>query len=262
MYCDCHAHYHNITAEEAAEVIKGSQEEEIGCIITVGMDMETSEGSVKVAETYDLFYAAVGFHPWMAETIDDALYQKLKTLASNKRVVAISEIGLDYFDKQPRGAPDDAAKEVQKQALVQQLKLAKELGKPALIHNRASDQDLMDILRKTKDQKIVLHGFMGDEDMLAEAVDLGFYFTEGLAFLAPQIVREPEMLRNSVKKIPLDRLFLETDRFPQSLMGERPPWKVKEVARQIAEIKGITAEEIGQASTENVRRFLGIPLPV
>ncbi|MFH1775071.1 MAG: TatD family hydrolase [Chloroflexota bacterium] len=277
MFADCHAHYHELSAGQANELAGQARKEGIDFVITCGMDLETSAGSVRVAESSDLFYASVGIHPWRAVTIDDDLYRKLKSLAQRERVVAISECGLDFVGNlhHPElGVPDAKVKAVQRQALTQQLKLAREVNKPAIIHNRASDKALMDILRRQPGLKAVLHSFMGDSDMLAEAIGLGFYFSEGFLLLPPQgdlpaairfhkqvnqIRPDSNKFQEVVKRIPRDRLLLETDRYPQSMFGDRPLGRIREVAAQIAELWGTTAEEVGRITTSNSRRLLGMP---
>ena len=116
----------------------------------------------------------------------------------------------------------------------------------------------MDILRKEKGLKVALHSFLGEEVMLQEAVELGYFFSEGLAFLSSHVIQNREKFFKMLKKMPTDRLLLETDRFPKSAHGERPPWMIKEVAEQIAQVWGTTADEIGRLTTNNLRRLLAI----
>ncbi|MFC2019701.1 TatD family hydrolase [Chloroflexota bacterium] len=251
MLSDCHAHLHGLTAAELDEMIERSRGEGLKIIVAVGTDMETSLTAVNIAETYDIVYAAVGIHPMNAHTIDSGLYRQLEALARREVVVAISEIGLDLADA---GYPTGPAEQMP--AFQKQLQLAREVAKPAIIHSRGAAREVTDILRQEESIETVLHDFAADESTLAEAIDLGCYFSEGFAFLAPDTVPNVKNLHEMVKRIPDDRLLLESDRYPRSRHGERWPWDVKRVAQQVAEIRGSTTAEIGRLATDNLSRLL------
>jgi len=253
MLSDCHAHLHGLTAAELDEMIERSRGEGLRIIVAVGTDLATSLKAVAIAETYDIVHAAVGIHPMNAHTFDSGLYRQMKALARRERVVAISEIGLDLADA---GYPAGPAEQVP--TFRKQLQLAREVDKPAIIHSRGAAREVIDTLKQEGGTRAVLHDFAADEATLAEAIDLGCYFSEGLAFLAPDTVPDIEKLREMVKMIPDDRLLLESDRYPRSRHGERWPWDVKRVARQVAEIRGSTAGEIGRLTTENLSRLLKV----
>ena len=264
MLADCHAHFSGLNAAEIRKAVQQSKQAGIEIIIAVGMDLESSAEAVKIAETYDIVYAAVGIHPWNAVTTDADFYQKLKSLASRKKVVAICEIGLDFtgdLGHPEQNPPDSTAKELQQRVFTEQLQLARELGKPAMIHYRGAFPEVIDILKKERGVQTVLHNFVGDENMLQEAMHLGCYFSEGRAILAPQIVPDRGAFNKMVKKIPFDKLLLETDMAPAyPQLGIFMPWYVKQVAEQMAKLRGMTTEEISTVTTTNLKRLLAMDL--
>ncbi|MFC1965172.1 TatD family hydrolase [Chloroflexota bacterium] len=267
MWADCHGHFDRLDAGKVKEIVARAKQEEIESIIIVSMDLETSREAVHIAEAHDIVYAAVGIHPWNAAytEIDEGIYQRLKTLASREKVVAIGETGLDFVGDAvhpERGAPDSCARELQKNAFIKQLGLARELGKPVIVHDRGATREMIDVLKEEKGVKAVLHDFIGDETMLQEAVGLGCYISEGMNILIPQCLVDQRIdtgkFKEMVKKIPSDRLLLETDCAPgyPEAVETFMPWDVKQVAEQIAQLRGTTAEELSMVVSNNLKRFL------
>ncbi|MFC2019703.1 TatD family hydrolase [Chloroflexota bacterium] len=264
MYCDCNAHFLGFDDAKVKEICEQSKVEGMDIVIAAGMDLESAQRAVNIAQTYDIVYGAIGIHPLnILAPLDEATLSQLKALARSEKVVAISEIGLDFLNNflyPEQGVPDDAAREVQKQALIQHIGLARELDKLLILHNRGADRELLDILRQETGVIAILHHFIGDENMLTEAVEIGCYFTEGLALINPSVIPNIEQVREMIKKIPDERLLLESDMHTGDRTGVRMPWEVKVAAAEIAKLRETTTEEIGRISTNNLRRLLKMPL--
>ena len=223
----------------------------ISYVVNIGADFVTSENSVALAEKYDFIYAAVGVHPYDAETVDDALIEKLKTMAQNKKVVAIGESGLDYHY-------EDADFEVQKQAFIKHIKLADELDMPIIVHNRDSHKDMMDILSEYRPKNAIIHCYSGSAEMAKELVKMGYY----ISFSGTVTFKNAKKVQQAAEVVPLDKLLIETDcpyLCPEPERGRRnDPSKVRFTAERLAEIKGITFEELAKITTENAKRIYKI----
>ncbi len=250
MLIDTHAHLDfDRFDKDREEVIQNAFDEGVKRIINVGADMQSSLNSAKMAKKYDFIYATVGVHPHDAEDVTDADYQVLKKLARDEKVVAIGEIGLDYhYDNSPR--------KKQQEVFKRQLKLAKELKLPIAIHSRDAKDDTLAILREEgEDLTGVMHCYAYDLSTAKEVINLGFY----LAFGGVITFNNASNLRHVVKEVSLDRILIETDApylTPVPYRGKRNESKyVKEVAKKIAEIKGIELEEVEKVTTENAKRL-------
>lgn len=251
MLSDSHAHLNGYKPEQLKQVIERAKENGIETIVAVGMNLESSEEAITISNTYDCVLAAVGIHPWQATPIDEGVYQQLKKLASKEGVVAISEVGLDF-------ARDPSTKEVQKQAFEQHVRLAKELGLPLNLHCRGAHSEMIEILMRENASEVggAIHGFTGDEAMLQDWLDLGFYVSIGRAILGP----DASKLEPIVTKIPLDRLLIETDSYGGAAAepGRIEPASVKLVAERVAKSRKTTVEQIGNATSANLKRLLKI----
>jgi len=263
---DTHAHldFPEFDADRQ-EVIARAQEAGVEMIVNAGAGLEASQAGVALAETYPQVYAAVGIHPHEAETLNESVLTELRTLARHPKVVAIGEIGLDYYrDYSPRP--------VQRQAFQQQLALARELGKPIIIHDREAHQDVMNILRQwvregyrpsaTSHQPIgVMHCFSGDLAMARQAVEMGFC----ISIAGPVTFTNARRLPELVRLLPLERLVIETDcpyLTPHPHRGKRnEPAYVRLVAEAIAQIKGIPLTEVARITTANARALFGLESP-
>ncbi len=205
-----------------------------------------------LARLYEPVYAAVGIHPHEVKEIDALTYDALRILARQEKVVAIGEIGLDFFyDLSPR--------EVQLRCFQEQLNLADELELPVIIHDREAHAETLEILRSRKGRlQGVLHCFSGDWAMACECLELGFH----LSVAGPVTYRKADQLRAVAREIPLERLLIETDApylAPQPYRGKRnEPAYVVETARTLAEIRGIPVDELERQTTANARRLFGI----
>lgn len=245
---DTHAHLDSPDYDaDRAAVITRAYAEKIG-VITVGVDLPSSAAALALAKRYKFIWAGVGVHPHEAKTFDPDVKEQLCALAKNPEVVAIGEIGLDYYrDLSPR--------EVQRAVLADQIKLANDLGLPVIIHNRESTNDMLVILRNHPPKRGVIHSFLGDIALAREFIDLGLYLGIG----GPLTFRKNDIMRHAVKEIPLDRILLETDSpylTPVPHRGERnEPIYVRYVVEEISRLKGIPAAEVAAVTTENARRL-------
>ncbi len=248
---DTHAHLDSSDYNsDRAAVIARAFAANIG-VITVGVDLASSEAAVRLAARHRAIWAGVGVHPHDAKTFDEEVERGLRELAREDKVVAIGEIGLDYYrDLSPRP--------VQREVFIDQIELANELKLPAIIHNRESTKDMLGILRRHRPQRGVIHSFLGDYALAQEFISLGLYLGVG----GPLTFPKNEVLRQAVKDIPLDRILVETDcpyLTPVPHRGKRnEPAYVRYVIDEIARLKGIPPEEAAAATTENARRLFSL----
>ncbi len=230
--------------EDLLEVIQRAKENSVDRFLVVGTDIRTSERAILLAEGRDEIFATVGFHPSEAEGFNRETADRLKKLAKRKKVVALGEIGLDYYRKEP-------SPERQKFALRQLLEINKELNLPLIIHNRLAKEDILTILKEGGHKKGVFHCFSEDIPFVRKVLDLGFY----ISFTGNLTYRKNEELRKSASFVPLNRLLLETDcpfLPPEGKRGKRnEPSFLIYLAKELARIKNLSLEEIDQRTTEN-----------
>jgi TatD DNase family protein len=253
MAIDTHAHLEMEAFDGDREaVLARAAEAGLMAIVTVGTTLPDCEKAVALTRLYKSVYAAVGIHPHEVKEIDAATYGALRVLARQEKVVAIGEIGLDFFyDLSPR--------EVQLRRFQEQLNLAEELDLPVIIHDREAHPEILEILQSRKNRlRGVLHCFSGDWAMACECLDLGFH----LSVAGPVTYRKADQLRAVARAMPLERLLIETDApylAPQPYRGKRnEPAYVMETARYLAEIRGIPFHELERQTTTNARRLFGI----
>ena len=247
---DTHCHiYYDKYSDDIDQVIHRSIGQNISNIICVGVDFESSKKSIELAEKYDMVYATAGYHPHDSKDAVDDYLDDLRILAKNPKVVAIGEMGLDYFY-------NHSDKKIQLQRFEEQLGLAKELNLPAIIHNRESDSDLYETLKSSQINKGVIHCFSSTIDFAHEILDLGLL----LSFTG--IVTFSDDLKKVVKEIPLNKMMLETDSpylTPKPFRGKRnEPYMVNFIAEEIAKIKNISKEEVADRTTQTAKDFFGI----
>ena len=221
--------------------------------VTIGCDLKTSRAAVALAEKNPLISATVGVHPHEVKLIQEDWYDELRSLACRDGVVAYGEIGLDYhYDHSPR--------DVQRIRFREQIQLARELKLPIVIHTREAQEDTILILKEEKASELggVFHCFSGDAWLAKDALDLGFY----LSFSGVVTFQNAVMLREIVKTVPLDRILVETDSpylTPAPYRGKRnEPTYVRQVAEKIAEIHGISVQDVEEATSANTRRIFHI----
>ncbi|MBY8914752.1 TatD family hydrolase [Bacillus sp. YC2] len=251
MLFDTHAH---LNAEQfdtdLEEVIERAKSEQVERIVVVGFDRPTITRAMELIEEYDFIYAAVGWHPVDAIDMTDEDLSWIKELSSHEKVVAIGEMGLDYhWDKSP--------KDIQKEVFRKQIALAKEVDLPIIIHNRDATEDVVTILKEEGAEQVggIMHCFTGSAEVAQQCMDMNFY----ISFGGPVTFKNAKKPKEVAKEIPNDRLLIETDcpfLTPHPFRGKRnEPSYVKYVAEQLAELKGMTYEEIASITTENAKRL-------
>ncbi len=251
----CHLDFPHFD-EDRDEVLARAVEAGVVAIVNPGTDLESSRRAVALTEKYDNVYAAVGVHPHDASTLNRRVLEELRELASHPKVVAIGEIGLDYYrDLSPRAQ--------QRAAFDAQLALAADLGRPVIVHQRESADDVMAALRGWATEGhpgCVLHAFSGDEALANEAVSLGFFIGVGGPLTFSQRGRRlPEV----VAGLPLSCLVVETDApylTPHPYRGKRnEPAYVVLVAERLAELRDLSLDELSEKLTGNTRRLFRLP---
>jgi TatD DNase family protein len=254
MLFDTHVHLNaEQFNEDLEEVISRAKEAGVGKMVVVGFDRPTIERAMELVEHYDFLYASVGWHPVDAIDMTDEDLAWIEELSSHPKVVALGEMGLDYhWDKSP--------KDVQKEVFRKQIHLAKKVKLPIIIHNREATQDIVDILREEGAEEVggIMHCFSGSPEIAQECVDMNFYISLG----GPVTFKNAKKPKEVAQEIPLDRLLIETDcpyLAPHPNRGKRnEPAYVKLVAEQIAELKGISLEEVEKITTENANKLFNI----
>lgn len=253
---DSHAHIQGKEyVGETAAVIQRAAQAGVEQIVVVGGagDMSSNTAAVALAESWTNLYATVGMHPHDAKDVGEDELQELKKLTAHPKVIAVGETGLDYYyNHSPR--------EVQRRVFAQFIRLAVETGLPLVVHERDAARESVELLRNEGAGKIrgVIHCFTGDYDAARHYLDLGFY----LSFTGIITFKNAEPLREVVRKVPLDRIFVETDSpylTPVPHRGRRnEPAYVKLVAEMVASVKERTLEEVAHATTGNVQQLFRI----
>lgn len=254
MLFDTHAHLNDEQfAADLPQAIDRAREAGVTCIANVGWDLSSSMESIKLAKKFQDLYAIIGVHPHDADTLDRDTLVKLRIIAGEPEVVAIGEIGLDYYrDLSPR--------DIQKQAFREQVRMAKELKKPVVIHDRDAHGDTMTILREEKagENGGILHCFSGSWEMARQCMSLGFHISIG----GPVTYSNAGKLLDIARLVPLDRLLVETDcpyLSPHPFRGKRnEPARVRVVAEKIAELRKISLDEVANATMRNALDVFGI----
>lgn len=254
MLIDSHAHLDDKRFnKDRAKVIKNLKENDIDIVINPGADFLSSVKSVSLAEKYDNVYAAVGIHPHDAKSMDENTINLLRDIAKNDKVIAIGEIGLDYhYDNSPR--------DIQKKRFREQIRLAKELKLPIIVHDREAHKDTYDIISQEWEDGLtgVLHSFSSSTEMAKKYIDMGFY----ISFSGPVTFKNAKQPKTVAKEIPLDHILVETDSpylTPEPHRGKRnEPLNVRYVAGKIAELKGLTFEEVARKTSENTKKLFNI----
>jgi TatD DNase family protein len=267
---DTHAHldFENFD-EDREEVIRRAFDNGVKKIINIGVDLETSQKSIALAEKYENIFAAVGFHPHDAEEIPNSAsdddFEELKKLAKNKKVVAIGEVGLDYS----RFSEADKI-EQQKNLFSKQLDIAAELNLPVVIHCREAWKDLFGIISKIPGTRFVLHCYSGEKEDTEKFLELSnvfFSFSGNITYPPRKSPSSPPFnkggeVEDVIRMIPLDRIMLDSDSpflAPQEERGKRnEPENIRFIAKKIADIKQISGEEVERTTEENAEKFFGI----
>ena len=241
----CHLNDEQYDADVTA-VIERARSKSIVWLINIGYDVESSRKAIRQASLYPDVKATVGIHPHDASTLTKASLSELESLATSESVVAFGEIGLDYYY-------DNSPRDVQREAFSLQMKLAKELKLPVVIHSRDATKDTLEILREYAPLQGIMHCFSGSLETAQICMDLGLHIAFGGAITFKNAPR----LRKVVEGVPWDRILVETDcpyLSPEPLRGRRnEPAYLQYTLAKLAEIKQVSLEEAARISTENAR---------
>lgn len=255
---DTHAHYDDVCFDADRDALLASMPDNgVGLILNPGCDLESSRKAVQYANQYPWVYAAVGYHPENIEDLSDEVLSEhlheLEALAADPRVKAIGEIGLDYY-----WCKDPGARKRQQEVFRMQMRMAKRLGLPVIVHDREAHLDSLTIVEQYPEVPCVFHCYSGSAEFAKQLLACGCM----LSFTGVITFKNSRKAREAVEAIPLDRLMIETDApymAPEPYRGKRnSSLYVYRMAETIAEIKGISVEEVAKTTTENGKRFFAI----
>lgn len=249
MYFESHAHLDDKRFREDREELLGLLPScGIDYVVNVGCDVKSSKQSIRLAERYDYIFASVGIHPHELYDMSSQTIEELRRLSQHKKVVAIGEIGLDYYyDTHPR--------ELQQFWFRQQLRLAESVNKPVIIHSRDASQETFDIMSASNVRKGVIHCYSGSAPMAVEYTKMGFYIGIGGVVTFPNAKKMVEV----VDAVPLDKILIETDSpylAPAPNRGKRnDPRNLEYIVTKIAEIKNISPENVANITSKNAQNL-------
>ncbi len=252
MFFDTHAHYDDDSFDEdRAQLLANMPQEGVELILNPGCDEETSLKAMSYAQQYPHVYAAVGWHPQQCDSFDGSSANKIRAWAKQEKVRAIGEIGLDYYY-------DYTPKDMQIKVFAAQMELARDLKLPVIVHDREAHADCMDMVRAFHDVKGVFHCYSGSAEMAKQLLDLGWH----LSFTGAVTFKNARKAIETIAICPMERIMLETDSpylTPVPFRGKRnDSRKLLYIAEKIAEVKGLSAEEVAHITFENGKRFFGI----
>ena len=254
MLFDSHAHIGDKQFDNDREdVIRRAEENGVTHILNVGYDLEASRASVKLADRHERIYAAVGIHPHDAASVTDNTLEEIRRLARHEKVVALGEMGLDYYRNL-------SPKAKQQQVFKEQIRLAKELKLPIIVHDRDAHQDTIDILKEEGANAVggILHCFSGSWAMAKQCLQLGFY----ISLAGPVTFKNARRPQEVARLIDINRLLVETDcpyLAPEPKRGKRnEPAYVKYVAEKIAELRRDSFEELAFITFNNTKKVIGL----
>ena len=248
MIIDSHAHYDDEAFEEDRDnLLESMQSNGIEKIINVGANIKGSRTSIALSEQYPFIYAAVGVHPSDTEELDEEKIAWLKEVSKKEKVIAIGEIGLDYYWPEPD-------RKIQKKWFIRQMELAQEVNLPVIIHSRDAAQDTIEILKQFPANGVI-HCYSYTKESAKEFLKMGYYFGIGgvLTF------KNDKKLKEAVMEIPIERILLETDSpylAPEPNRGKRnSSLNITYVVKELAQLKGISEEEVINITTENTKKL-------
>jgi TatD DNase family protein len=253
----CHLDFDRFDADRDA-VLHRAKEAGVGRIIVPSLDLQNCQDVLELASMNSGVFAAVGIHPNSTSAWEPSWLDQVRRFANHPKVVAIGEIGIDYYW-------DDSPKDVQQKSFSAQLTLAAELHLPVIIHNREAGEDVIRLLSESRlagrKRPGVLHSFSADWRIAEAALEMGFY----IGITGPVTFKKADSLRDIVARLPLNRVLVETDApflAPQQRRGKRnEPSYVSYVAEQIALLHNLSIEEISKITTANAHRLFG-PMPI
>ncbi|MCZ6623705.1 MAG: TatD family hydrolase [Deltaproteobacteria bacterium] len=253
---DSHAHMQAAEfATDVPQVIQHAQEVGVEKIIVVGGagELSSNDAALELAKSFPGLFATVGMHPHDAKDVSDEDFQRLKDLTRNPKVVAVGETGLDfYYDHSPR--------QVQMELFSRFIQMARETELPLVVHDREAHREVAELLRREGKGEVqgVIHCFTGDYEAAREFLDLGFY----LSFTGIITFKNAEPLRDAVRRLPLDKILVETDSpylAPVPHRGKRnEPAFVRLVAETVARVRSVPLEDVAEATNRNAQKLFGI----
>jgi len=263
MLFDSHAHINSERYDDDRDkIIEAIEKSDLGYVMDIGYDLQSSVAAVEHAKEYSWCYAAIGCHPHDTKTMDEMTLAMFRGLAKKPKVKAIGEIGLDFYY-------DHSERDVQRYWFRRQIQLALELGMPIVIHDRDANDEVMHILKeegvfskerkeKLGDAKLLLHCFSGSRELAQQYVKLG----ATISIAGPVTYKNARKTIEVVQAIPIEHLLVETDApylTPEPFRGKRnQPDYVEYTARKVAEIKGMSYEEVAEITCSNAKQFFGI----
>lgn len=255
MLIDSHAHLcDDVFDRDRDRLIKGLERDGIEYVIVSGGSLESSKKAAALARRYSNIYASVGVHPCGTDEMDYRTIEALKELAKGKKVIAIGECGLDYHYH-------DVPKDIQKKWFVEQIRLAKEIDLPVVVHDREANIDTYNILKGEADGSLkgVMHCYSGDAELARKYVDMGFY----ISIAGPVTYKSAQKLRDVAREVPMEYLLTETDSpcLTPAEAGRRrnEPLYVRYVVGMIAELRRIPFDRVAAKTSENAKRLFKIP---
>lgn len=254
MLFDTHTH---INAQEFKddfqEMLDRAEKAGVKKMIVVGFDKKTITRAMEIVEMYDAYYAAVGWHPVDAVDMTDENFEWLRTLSQHPKVVALGEMGLDYhWDKSP--------KKIQKDVFRRQIRLAKEVKLPIIIHNREATEDIISILREENAEEVggVMHCFSDNWEAAQACLAMNFHIGIG----GPVTFKNASLPKEVAANVPIEQLLIETDcpyLSPHPFRGKRnEPSRVKLIAEKIAELREMSYDTLAKQTTRNAKRLFGL----
>ncbi|KYH29630.1 TatD family hydrolase [Clostridium colicanis] len=253
MIFDSHAHYDDDSFDEDREkVIEEIHNNGVIAVLNCGASFQGAKDSVKLAEKYDFFYAAVGIHPENAYELTEETLKEIREMTKNPKVKAIGEIGLDYYWE------ENPPKDVQKEVFRKQMALAKDLGLPVVIHDREAHGDTLEIMKEFPEVKGVVHCFSGSVEFARECLKLGYY----IGFTGVITFKNAKKIIEVAKEVPMDRILVETDApymAPTPHRGKRNQSDyIKFIIEKIAEIKEVSPGFMENLTINNAKNLLKI----
>ncbi len=253
-FIDSHAHLDDERFDaDREELINSLYENRVETVLNPGADLNTSKSAVALADKYPFIYAAVGCHPHDSKYMNDDTMNIFRELAKDKKVIGIGEIGLDYYY-------DNSDRETQKKWFREQIRLAKELDLPYIVHDRDAHEDVFRIMKEEhySGTRGILHCYSSSVEMAKEFVRLGFYISLG----GPVTFKKARTPKLVAKEVPIDRLLIETDcpyLTPEPFRGKRnEPKYVRYVAEEIARIREVDVNEIAEVTKLNFKRLFNL----
>lgn len=249
---DTHAHLMDEAYTPDKDVALEEAAEKLSLVMNIGCDVPSSQEALKLAEKYPNFYAAVGIHPEDALKFNGENLAEIRTLATHPKNRAIGEVGLDYHW--------DVPQDIQKDAFAAQIDLAKELHLPLIIHDREAHRDTLDMLISCHADEVggVMHAYSGSAEMVQEVLNLNFY----IAFGGVLTFKNAKKALEAAQTVPLERLLIETDcpyMTPVPFRGKRNhPKYIQYIAQKLAEIKGVSIEEMAEITYQNGKKLFNI----